>query len=128
MQNPAQHTLSFGIDGMSCASCAGRVEKALAGVPGVVDASINLATDTARVTSSTPIALASLQAAVEQAGYALVTSEIDLNIEGMTCASCVGRVEKALLKVPGVHAASVNLATESARIKVSGVELSLIHI
>ena len=122
MQNPAQHTLSFGVDGMTCASCAGRVEKALAGVPGVVDASINLATDTARVTSSTPIALAPLQAAVEQAGYALVTSEIDLGIEGMTCASCVGRVEKALLKVPGVHAASVNLATESARVKVSGVE------
>ena len=122
MQNPVQHTLSFGVDGMTCASCAGRVEKALAGVPGVVDASINLATDTARVTSSTPIALAPLQAAVEKAGYALVTSEIDLGIEGMTCASCVGRVEKALLKVPGVHAASVNLATESARVKVSGVE------
>ena len=122
MQHPAPYTLSFGVDGMTCASCAGRVEKALAGVPGVTGASINLATDTARVTSSVPIALASVQAAVEKAGYALATSEIDLAIDGMTCASCVGRVEKALLKVPGVHSASVNLATESARIQVSGVD------
>ncbi len=122
MQQSAQYSLSFGIDGMTCASCAGRVERALAGVAGIDDASINLATDTARVTSSAPIALAPLQAAVEKAGYALVTTDIDLGIEGMTCASCVRRVEKALQKVPGVHAASVNLATESARIKVSGVE------
>ena len=124
MQQSAQYSLSFGIDGMTCASCAGRVERALAGVAGIDDASINLATDTARVTSSAPIALAPLQAAVEKAGYALVTTDIDLGIEGMTCASCVRRVEKALQKVPGVHAASVNLATESARIKVSGVEPS----
>ncbi|MDR7052513.1 Cu+-exporting ATPase [Duganella sp. 3397] len=122
MQQSAQYSLSFGIDGMTCASCAGRVERALAGVAGIDDASINLATDTARVTSSAPIALAPLQAAVEKAGFALVTTDIDLGIEGMTCASCVRRVEKALQKVPGVHAASVNLATESARIKVSGVE------
>ncbi|OFA08088.1 heavy metal translocating P-type ATPase [Duganella phyllosphaerae] len=122
MQQSAQYSLSFGIDGMTCASCAGRVERALAGVAGIDDASINLATDTARVTSTAPIALAPLQAAVEKAGYALVTTDIDLGIEGMTCASCVRRVEKALQKVPGVHAASVNLATESARIKVSGVE------
>ncbi|KQQ33270.1 copper-transporting ATPase [Duganella sp. Leaf126] len=122
MQQSAPYTLSFGIDGMSCAACAGRVERALAGVPGVTGASINLATDTARVTSAAPLAIAGLQQAVEKAGFALATSEIDLGIEGMTCASCVGRVEKALRKVPGVHAASVNLATDSARVKVSGVE------
>ena len=44
------------------------------------------------------------------------SSTLDLGIGGMTCASCVGRVEKALKKVPGVHDATVNLATESARI------------
>ncbi|MDO8066282.1 MULTISPECIES: heavy metal translocating P-type ATPase [unclassified Janthinobacterium] len=116
----AAHAQALAIEGMSCASCVGRVEKALAAVPGVTQASVNLATEVAKVTSDTPIPLATLQAAVEKAGYSVAQREIDLNVAGMTCASCVGRVEKALLKVPGVLAASVNLATESARIKVTG--------
>ena len=114
------HAQALAIEGMSCASCVGRVEKALAAVPGVTQASVNLATEVAKISSDTPIPLAALQAAVEKAGYTVAQREIDLNIAGMTCASCVGRVEKALLKVPGVLAASVNLATESARIKVTG--------
>ncbi|WP_338679406.1 heavy metal translocating P-type ATPase [Janthinobacterium sp. TB1-E2] len=116
----AAHAQALAIEGMSCASCVGRVEKALAAVPGVTQASVNLATEVAKISSDTPIPLATLQAAVEKAGYTVAQREIDLNIAGMTCASCVGRVEKALLKVPGVLAASVNLATESARIKVTG--------
>ncbi|PHV26857.1 copper-translocating P-type ATPase [Janthinobacterium sp. BJB426] len=116
----AAHAQALAIEGMSCASCVGRVEKALAAVPGVSQVSVNLATEVAKITSSTPISLVTLQAAVEKAGYTVAQREIDLNIAGMTCASCVGRVEKALLKVPGVLAASVNLATESARIKVTG--------
>jgi len=116
----AAHAQALDIEGMSCASCVGRVEKALAAVPGVTQASVNLATEVAKISSDTPIPLATLQAAVEKAGYTVAQREIDLNIAGMTCASCVGRVEKALLKVPGVLAASVNLATESARIKVTG--------
>ena len=120
MQPASPYVQSFTVEGMTCASCAARVEKALAAVPGVTSASINLATDMARVASSQNVALATLQAAVDKAGYAVAQREIDLNIAGMTCASCVGRVEKALLKVPGVLAASVNLATESARIAVTG--------
>ena len=116
----AAHAQALAIEGMSCASCVGRVEKALAAVPGVTQASVNLATEVAKISSDTPIPLATLQAAVEKAGYSVAQREIDLNIAGMTCASCVGRVEKALLKVPGVLSASVNLATESARIKVTG--------
>ena len=116
----AAHAQALAIEGMSCASCVGRVEKALAAVPGVTQASVNLATEVAKISSDTPIPLATLQAAVEKAGYSVAQREIDLNVAGMTCASCVGRVEKALLKVPGVLAASVNLATESARIKVTG--------
>ena len=124
MQPASPHLQSFTVDGMTCASCVARVEKALAAVPGVDSASINLATDTARVTSNLAIPLSTLQAAVDKAGYALATTQIDLTVADMTCASCVGRVEKALLKVPGVLSASVNLATESARVTVSGVEAS----
>ena len=120
MQPASPYLQSFTVEGMTCASCAARVEKALSAVPGVTSASINLATDTARVASSQNVALATLQAAVDKAGYALASTDIDLLVAGMTCASCVGRVEKALLKVPGVLAASVNLATESARIAVTG--------
>jgi len=118
------YSQSFTVDGMTCASCVARVEKALAAVPGVTGTSINLATDTARVMSSQQVPLATLQAAVSKAGYALATQEVDLQVADMTCASCVGRVEKALLKVPGVLNASVNLATESARVTVSGVGAS----
>ena len=124
MSPAAPYLQSFTVEGMTCASCAARVEKALVAVPGVTSASINLATDTARVASSQNVPLATLQAAVDKAGYAVASTDIDLSVADMTCASCVGRVEKALLKVPGVMKASVNLATESARVTVSGVEAS----
>lgn len=109
-------TLTLPIDGMTCASCVRRVEKALRAVPGVQDASVNLATEAASVAGTAP--LAALQAAVQKAGYQLREHSLRLDIEGMTCASCVGRVEKALLKLPGVGKAEVNLATESAQVSL----------
>lgn len=107
--------LSLPITGMSCAACVRRVEKALQAVPGVLSASVNLATETAQVEG--PATLAALATALQQAGYPLATQTLSLPITGMSCASCVGRVEKALLAVPGVLSASVNLATETARIE-----------
>ncbi|MGC4403178.1 heavy metal translocating P-type ATPase [Methyloversatilis sp. MC4-4] len=106
----------FGVDGMTCASCSTRVEKALARTPGVVSASVNLATERATVEADASVDAAALQAAVDKAGYVLRPQALRLNIEGMTCASCVARVEKALNKVPGVLSVSVNLATETADI------------
>jgi Cu+-exporting ATPase len=114
------HTLTLQIDGMTCGSCVARVEKALAKVPGISAASVNLATEAARVSSAAPLVLGTLQQAVEKAGYTVRQQQITLAIDGMTCASCSGRVEKALRKVPGVSDASVNLATDSARITVAG--------
>ncbi len=111
-------TIRFGVNGMTCASCAGRVEKALAHVPGVLSASVNLATETATVETDGTVPAAALAAAVTQAGYGVETAEISMAILGMSCASCVGRVEKALAAVPGVQSASVNLATETARLQV----------
>ena len=106
------------VEGMTCASCVGRVEKALRGVPGVVSASVNLATNSARVLTDAPVSRAALAEAVERIGYAVpAPPAVELAVEGMTCASCVGRGEKALLAVPGVTGASVNLATERARVE-----------
>ncbi len=107
------------IEGMSCASCVSRVEKALTGVPGVQSAEVNLATESARVTAGATIDVASLIAAVKGAGYGVGTETLRLSIHGMSCASCVARVEKALLKVPGVLEAVVNLANETATVTIA---------
>ena len=104
------------IDGMTCASCVARVEKRLLAVPGVVQADVNLATEVASVEGSAPFE--ALQAAVEKAGYQLKQQQLRLRISGMTCASCVSRVERALKKIPGLLSAEVNLATETASITV----------
>ena len=111
----ASDTLTFAVIGMSCAACSGRVERALRAVPGVVSAQVNLATERAEVSgTATPAVLIE---AVKRAGYAIPVTPQTIAIDGMTCASCVARVEKALQAVPGVTAASVNLATESARVE-----------
>ena len=117
-------TLSMPIEGMTCASCVGRVEKALKAVPGVADAVVNLATEKASITTSAPVDHAKLVGAVEKAGYVVPASfstpaaaSLEVAIEGMTCASCVGRVEKALKAIPGVTGAVVNLATEKATVQ-----------
>ena len=105
------------IGGMTCASCVMRVEKALKKVGGVQDATVNLATEQAQVQADTTVTADALAAAVRQAGYEVASTDFTLQVEGMTCASCVGRVETALLKVPGVMGASVNLATERASVQ-----------
>jgi len=110
--------LTLPIDGMSCASCVGRVEKALRSVPGVRQAVVNLATE--RVSLSTDGQAGTVQAAqaaVARAGYSMPQESRDLRIDGMSCASCVGRVEKALGRLAGVLAVSVNLATNTARVQ-----------
>ena len=113
--------LVFPVEGMSCASCAGRIEQAIGKVPGVAHVNVNLATEQARVDfaqgQADPEAVVR---AVRSAGYTAVLETTNLLIEGMTCASCVGRVERALKAVPGVAEASVNLGTESAQVKTLG--------
>ncbi|NIF51774.1 heavy metal translocating P-type ATPase [Burkholderia sp. Ax-1724] len=141
----ATRVVEFDVGGMTCASCSARVEKVLAKMPGVVRASVNLATERARVESAVAIEPEQLAAAVRKAGYD-VTLDVDadiattpaeattaaaatatatppvteLSIGGMTCASCAMRVEKALAKVPGVERATVNLATETATVHSAG--------
>ncbi|MBY6243500.1 heavy metal translocating P-type ATPase [Methylosinus sp. Sm6] len=112
--------LSFGVGGMTCASCVAHVEKALRAAPGVVDASVNLATERADVTLAPGADLAALATAVSDAGYEPAVETIEIGVGGMTCASCVAHVENALRAMPGVISAEVNLATERARVRALG--------
>jgi len=100
--------------GMTCASCVGRVEKAIKAVPGVAAASVNLAAERAHVAVTSPDRAQAVVDAISSAGYEPLKRTFDLKIQGMTCASCVGRVERALQDVPGVLTVSVNPATETA--------------
>lgn len=111
------------IEGMTCASCVGRVEATLARVDGVGNVSVNLATERADIRPSGPVDRMALVQAVEKVGYDVPAGTIELAVEGMTCASCVSRVERALKGVPGVSEAVVNLATERATARgVAGIE------
>lgn len=109
--------LDFNVRGMTCASCVSHVEKALAATPGVSKASVNLATERVDVTLAPGADPAAIAKSVTDAGYEPVVETIELGVGGMTCASCVAHVEKALKAVPGVLEASVNLATERASVR-----------
>ena len=112
MTQNSQVTLS--IEGMTCASCVGRVEKSLSALEGISDVSVNLATESARMSVNDPARLLEAAQALDTLGYPARTSRVTLNIASMSCASCVGRVDKALADVPGVLSVTVNLAAETA--------------
>ncbi len=111
------NTLSLRVDGMSCGSCVGRVEKALSALPGVTRAEVNLATETARVTHDGSVSATTLSDTLDKTGYPARVTETTIDVTEMTCASCVGRVEKALNAMPGVTSAQVNLATGRATVR-----------
>ena len=111
-------TVTLPISGMSCASCISSVEDALSSVDGVAAATVNLAAETAAVRfDRAQTDAAALASAVEAAGYAVPTTETRLQLEGLSCASCVASVEGALRGAPGVLEATVNLASERARVR-----------
>lgn len=111
----AQHVRIF-IDGMSCASCAGRVERTLGAVKGISNVSVNLAAESAQFDMTDDADLGQVSAALTNAGYPMRTQSVTMAITSMSCASCVGRVKSALAAVPGVLEVDVNLASESARV------------
>ncbi len=127
------------VGGMTCASCVRRVERGLSRLEGIDGAEVNLATERARVSfDPSVISLDAVIKKIEDTGYTAkieeiessneapaADAELDLNIGGMTCASCVRRVERALGKVEGVSEASVNLATERASIHYDPERVSL---
>ncbi|MBY6003716.1 heavy metal translocating P-type ATPase [Salipiger bermudensis] len=110
----AAEPIRFEVTKLNCGGCAGRAQKALAGVAGVEEASVNLANRMATVEGSAGVQ--ALRDALASAGYPAREAQVRLAIEGMSCASCVNRVETALNAVPGVLKASVNLASETAEV------------
>lgn len=127
----ASAQIELEIEGMTCASCVRRVERAVSALPQVEGASVNLATEKAVLTiaagASTTTVRQAAARAVTAAGYAVRevpapiegSRRVQLTISGMTCASCVRRVERALSSVDGVSSATVNLTTESAEVSVT---------
>jgi P-type Cu+ transporter len=124
-----EQTLEIGVGGMTCAACVGRIERGLNKITGVQTASVNLATERATVTfnpeATTPRALLEK---IEEIGYEPLTQTIELGVTGMTCAACVGRVERALKKLDGVLEANVNLATERATVKLIPAQAGAAHL
>ena len=110
--------LQLPVIGMSCASCVRRVEQALLATPGVSAASVNLASEKAEVILAADGQTQALLQTVKNCGYESRTEQYQLSVIGMSCASCVGKVEKALLGLPGVLSAQVNLAAETATVEV----------
>lgn len=107
---------SFQVEGMSCASCSARLERVLKKIPGVVSATVNFATEVADIEASQNVQPEALCSAINGAGFHVPEHQIQLQIDGMSCAACVARVEKVLNKVPGVLQANVNFATEKATV------------
>ncbi len=116
MVTPLIHT-SLPIHGMTCASCVHHVQQALQSIKGVFEVSVNLATETASLAFDPTIATTeALTHAIQEAGYEIPLQTQSLKISGMTCASCVHHVEEALIKLPEVLSATVNLANETATV------------
>ncbi|MBI0584176.1 MAG: copper-translocating P-type ATPase [Methanomassiliicoccus sp.] len=109
---------SFGVVGMTCASCVGIVEEAIRALPGVRSATVNMATEKARVEyDPSQVEPRKILEAIQEAGYEIAVDQVTFGIKGMVCASCVGIIEESLLAVDGVFSATVNLATEKATVR-----------
>jgi heavy metal translocating P-type ATPase len=111
--------MTLQVEGMTCAVCVGKVERALDTLPFVAGKSVNLASENARISVSSPEDVARAAEALAKAGYPVVTDHLDLAVEGLADAAAVAKIEQALKATPGVLEASVNLATDTARVTIA---------
>lgn len=118
------HSFNALVDGMTCASCVGRIESSLAAMPGVQDVNVNLATRKVQAKYNDEQTSQALVNNIIELGFKPILSHAELAIEGMTCASCVSRVEKSLLNFPGVVSATVNLATQKAQLEITETDFN----
>ncbi|NNK17127.1 MAG: heavy metal translocating P-type ATPase, partial [Sulfitobacter sp.] len=110
-------TITFPVQNMTCGGCAARVTQLLKKVPGAEDVSVNLADETAQITVEQNKPVIDAISALGHAGYPARTEEMRLAVSGMSCASCVGRLDRALRAEAGVVDVNVNLADESATLR-----------
>ncbi|MBS4024868.1 MAG: copper-translocating P-type ATPase [Clostridia bacterium] len=131
-QNKQGSQVTLHVAGMSCASCVGRIEKNLSHLKGVTEANINLATEKATINfDSSTVSVSDLIDTVKSLGFEASLAELErtsIPIAGMSCASCVRRVEQGILSLPGVMAANVNLATEKATVEYDAGTINLSDI
>jgi len=116
--------IDVGITGMTCASCATRIEKSLKETDGVKNASVNLASERALVDyDENKVSEEFLKNRIKETGYGVIDEGLEeevsaeFDITGMTCASCATRIEKGITNIPGITKASVNLSSEKAFVK-----------
>ena len=118
IKTKGKRTASFGLTGMTCATCAQTISESLSGLEGIEHANVNLATEKATVTyDPSKVNIDEMKKAVIDAGYDVIINEVTLSIGGMTCATCVSTVEEAVQELDGVLSASVNLATEKLTVR-----------
>ena len=108
---------SFGVSGMTCASCVDTIQRSLADLQGIDSANVNLATERATISyDPQKVDIELIKKAVRDAGYDVVLNVVTISVGGMSCATCANTIEEALLSLDGVQAASVNLASDKVTI------------
>jgi Cu+-exporting ATPase len=129
MVEPTSDRIDLPIVGMSCASCATTIQRGLADLTGVEKANVNFATSKATLLFKPDVVRPKdFITSIRKSGYEVGTVSVDLPIEGIQCASCVQRIEKALLRIRGITKAVVNLATGKAKVEYLPSEISLSSI
>jgi Cu+-exporting ATPase len=127
-KKPTKQT-SLQLTGMTCTTCAGSVEKALSGSKGVYRVAVNFAAEKATVEYDPSVTTEKdLARTIQEAGYGVATSEVALDIIGMTCATCVRTLEEALNGLDGVISASVNLASEKATVRYNAETITVARL
>src|SRR3990172_13286768 len=103
--------------GMSCASCAAKVEKALLALPAVSNVAVNVTTGRVFITHEPSVDVNTLASTVTSLGYQIEDTELTLSVEGMSCAGCVAKIESAVKTLPGVTEVAISLGTGTARVR-----------
>jgi len=117
-EKEGRRTRIIGITGMTCATCAETIERAVGSLEGVASANVNLASEKATFTfDPEKVDISDIEKAIKDSGYGLVSNEVNVKVKGMTCAACVRAVESSLERLDGVISASANLATDSIRVR-----------
>jgi Cu+-exporting ATPase len=121
--------VDFPVEGMSCASCAVKIEDTLAHLEGVAQAAVNFAAEKATLTfDPSKTKMEDIIKAIEDLGYKTTQNKTTFPIEGMSCSSCVAKIEKALGALPGVISAAVNFANSTATVEYFPAQVTLPHL